>query len=514
MLTRLRVNGFKNLVDVDVRFGPFTCIAGPNGAGKSNLFDAIRFLSSLASKTLMESALSVRNEEARNADIRSIFHRVHGHSSNRMSFEAEMIVPQEAVDDLGQPGKATANFLRYTLELEYRKNTDDLPSPKGPIEILKEELVHIPLGQAGNNLPFQHSAKKWRNSALKIKHRTGSFISTVGDGENRIINLHQDGGSRGPAKSNPATQPRTVLSVANAAESPTVLCAKREMESWKLLQLEPSDLRKPDDINSSFHLETTGLHLPATLYHLAKGWSADSEHGKSGDPEHAYCQIANRLNELIDDVHEVLVDRDDKRELLTLMVKGKDGTPFAARSLSDGTLRFLALAVLEMDPKAQGVICLEEPENGIHPERIPAMLDLLRDIATDTDEPVDGTNPLRQIIVNTHSPAVVLTVPDDTLLVVEAKEDVRGESRFTKAVFGYLAGTWREEADGPKWVIPKGRLLSYLNPVSPGDEGLNRFYEQVGRNTVSAKTKPRPRIADRQDFQRFLPFVDREINDG
>jgi hypothetical protein len=28
MLTRLKVNGFQNLVDVDVRFGPFNCIAG------------------------------------------------------------------------------------------------------------------------------------------------------------------------------------------------------------------------------------------------------------------------------------------------------------------------------------------------------------------------------------------------------------------------------------------------------------------------------------------------------
>ena len=44
MLTRLRVKGFKNLMDVDVRFYQFTCIAGPNGAGKSNLFDAITFL--------------------------------------------------------------------------------------------------------------------------------------------------------------------------------------------------------------------------------------------------------------------------------------------------------------------------------------------------------------------------------------------------------------------------------------------------------------------------------------
>lgn len=41
LLTRLSVNGFKNLIDVDLYFGHFTCIAGANGVGKSNLFDAI-----------------------------------------------------------------------------------------------------------------------------------------------------------------------------------------------------------------------------------------------------------------------------------------------------------------------------------------------------------------------------------------------------------------------------------------------------------------------------------------
>lgn len=35
-----------------------------------------------------------------------------------------------------------------------------------------------------------------------------------------------------------------------AAESPTVLCARREMESWRILQLEPSALREPDEINA------------------------------------------------------------------------------------------------------------------------------------------------------------------------------------------------------------------------------------------------------------------------
>ncbi len=62
MITRMKISGFKNLVDLDIRFGPFTCVAGANGVGKSNLFDAIIFLSALAEKTLIEAAMSVRGE--------------------------------------------------------------------------------------------------------------------------------------------------------------------------------------------------------------------------------------------------------------------------------------------------------------------------------------------------------------------------------------------------------------------------------------------------------------------
>ena len=76
MLTRLVVAGFKNLVDVDLSFGPFTCIAGTNGVGKSNLLDAIGFLSALADGPLIDAALSVRDAGAKTGDIRGLFHHV------------------------------------------------------------------------------------------------------------------------------------------------------------------------------------------------------------------------------------------------------------------------------------------------------------------------------------------------------------------------------------------------------------------------------------------------------
>ncbi len=112
MLTRLKVSGFKNLVNVGVRFGPFTCIAGANAVGKSNLFDAIRFLSTIADLPLLEAALAVRDEGGRSSDLRGIFHRAGERTADRMSFEAEMIVPATGRDDLGQQARASINFLR------------------------------------------------------------------------------------------------------------------------------------------------------------------------------------------------------------------------------------------------------------------------------------------------------------------------------------------------------------------------------------------------------------------
>jgi predicted ATPase len=502
MITRLKVNGFKNLMNIDVRFGPFTCIAGPNAAGKSNLFDAIRFLSASAGKTLIEAAMLVRNETARTWDVRTLFHRAGEKTSDRMEFEVEMIVPHSALDDLGQLANATANFLRYSLELRLRDRQLAENGFIGPLEIIKEELLHIHLSEAKRNIPFFHSPK-WRESALKVARRAAPFISTSGEDGSRIINLHQDGGGRGRAVSNPASQPRTMLSVANAAESPTALCARREMESWQLLQLEPSALREPDDVSAPYHLDPNGRHLPATLYHLA---NASNNENQAADPAQMYCQVANRLSELISDVRAVRIDRDEKREILTLEVEGKDGTSYPARSLSDGTLRFLALTVMELDPSARGVICLEEPENGIHPERIPSMLQLLQDIAIDPGMPINDDNPLRQVIVNTHSPSVVLEVPEDSLLVAGTKEYFDSTRSMQKASFGYLPNTWRVAVSDPQQTIQKGRLLSYLNPILARDSISESLPTAVGTRGIKQKAAKPRRVADREDLQPFLPF--------
>ena len=222
MLTRLRVSGFKNLVDVDLRLGPFTCVIGPNGAGKSNLFDAIRFLGALANHTLMEAATDVRDQRNGTALVRDLFHRVGDRYADRMTFVADMIVPGHAIDDLGQEVRASTTFLRYSIELAYRDPGDLLG--RGALAIVKEELAHISKRDAPGQLLFPHSAGQWRNSVVTGTRAAPYFISTEADADNRVIKLHHDVGSSGRPLRWPASElPRTVLSAANAAESPTVM---------------------------------------------------------------------------------------------------------------------------------------------------------------------------------------------------------------------------------------------------------------------------------------------------
>jgi len=506
MLTRLKVSGFKNLVDVDVRFGPFTCIAGANGVGKSNLFDAIHFLSVLADKPLVEAAKSIRDEQGRTTDVRSLFHRVGDVNDGQMTFDAEMIIPKEGSDDLGQSAKATTTFVRYRLVLGFRPE-EETASPGG-LELLREELSPIKIGDAPKVLLFGPS-ETWKRSVFTSKGRAAHFISTEGEGDSRIIKLHQDnqdskGGGRAIERL-AAKLPRTVLSSVTAAESPTALLVRREMQSWRLLQLEPSALRKPDDFSNPTRLGMDGSHLPAALHKLAE--NAKRSNG-SDDSVDVYGRMAMRLADLIEDVREVQVDRDEKRELYTVQVKARDGTSHPAKALSDGTLRFLALAVLEMDPETQGLLCLEEPENGIHPHRIRAMLNLLQDIAVDCGKSIGPDNPLRQVIVNTHSPVVVAEVPEESLLLAQLMDTVSdGKQHFESVRFSCLPETWREQKTvvGEKApVVSVGDVVNLLSPVARSLDKVPSWELKSAVKVAARGARRERRVVDRPDVEAWL----------
>lgn len=86
------------------------------------------------------------------------------------------------------------------------------------------------------------------------------------------------------------------------------------------------------------------------------------------------------------------------------------GSPVPATRLSDGTIRFLALLAILLNPDAPPLICLEEPELGLHPDALALLAELLVDASTRT-----------QLIVTTHSDVLVSALTDhlESIVVTE-----------------------------------------------------------------------------------------------
>ncbi len=415
MLVALSVKNFKSIKNARVRFGPFTCFVGHNGVGKSNMFDAIYLLSQLAEHDISEAAAKVRHTAAGGySPLDLVFGR---DPSRSIELSADIIVPTSVMDDFDQPAKPSTTLLRYVLKLRYAEESDRLV-------LQYESLTHVKLGDFKEFVGFSASPD-FKSSVALGARRGGPLISTRDD---RIM-LHGDGGSRGrPAPV--GRSPLTVVGGTNTSDYPTVLAAKREMSSWRVLHLEPSSMRSPDARwVQPRHVSASGGRIPATLHRLV-----------TQDPR-ARGEILYRLRQLNSDIEDLDVFVDDAGDQFALRARIK-GIPnwLYARSLSDGTLRYIALALMLIDVGDRSVLCIEEPENGVHPSRMPNFVEMLRDYAVDTHEPVADDNPLRQVIINSHSPEVARQLSfDDIVFVQRALTSDRGPI----SVFRPIADTWR-----------------------------------------------------------------------
>jgi predicted ATPase len=85
--------------------------------------------------------------------------------------------------------------------------------------------------------------------------------------------------------------------------------------------------------------------------------------------------------------------------------EGRVLTP--AVRLSDGTLKYLCLLAILLNPNAPPLVCIEEPEIGLHPDVLPGLADLL----------VEASNRM-QLIVTTHSDILVDALSDDPETII------------------------------------------------------------------------------------------------
>jgi predicted ATPase len=117
---------------------------------------------------------------------------------------------------------------------------------------------------------------------------------------------------------------------------------------------------------------------------------------------------------------------------LQVMIEEENGREIPASRLSDGTLRYLCLLAILLDPSPPPLVVIEEPELGLHPDLIPKMADLL----------VEASERM-QLVVTTHSRMLIDALGDEPENVVVCSRE-NGESRM-KRLNAEDLGEWLEK---------------------------------------------------------------------
>lgn len=414
MLTRIEIHGFKTFENFYLDLRPFSAVVGPNASGKSNLFDALKFLSSLAQHDVRTAMQNLRGEPQEL--FRQTTHRQH----NEMNFAVEVLLDSKGVDAFGTQYEIKGQRLRYEVGLAIKYDTSN--APKG---IFVSHESCRPLTKGDDSARFLGSSK------ISYTRRSQPFINMreQQEGDLKAFEIRQDGpaGETGATKrGRPVTLPaaeasRTALSTITTAEFPHLYALRDLFSNIRFLEINPQAARQPSDRFEAKSLKPDASNLAAVLARLKDETKSENR------PDGVIADISADLSYLIPSVQSVSVFDSPLAREYSFGVSTAENLNFSSRVISDGTLRLLSLLTLLDDPTRKGILCFEEPENGVHEGRIPLLIELLRDSATVM--PIQEVTPLFQILVNTHSPAVMESLLDSEIIAADSVNIINPEDK-------------------------------------------------------------------------------------
>ena len=395
MITYIYIDGFKAFREFEIYLTPLTVVAGTNASGKSNLFDAFSFLSSLASgKSLSE----VMNGKRGEGD--ELFTQYHdGTRATEMTFKVDLLLNREYHDEFQQKGKLGINRLRY--ELTIRRKEDVIGTQRFSIvneylrPILRKDdiwLDSLPAKTVEGLLPVER--KQQRIPFIQTKMVDGSLTGEV------LIeysgNLSKKEKAQPMKKSVDFSEAqRTLLSRYQDTDYLHASAARQEMSQWMFMHLSPEVMRMPSNKSDrTLWLMPNGGNLAAAVNALKQ------------EDSYLLRVLERRINQLLPNFVGIDIADDKENNQFLLRLKDANGRWYSSRVLSEGTLRILTLCVMLLDENHRGVLCFEEPENGVHPQRIKDIAQIVAELGSKLSE--GGS--LRQVIVNTHSPLFVRSV--------------------------------------------------------------------------------------------------------
>jgi predicted ATPase len=378
-----RVQNFRTLKDVTVgklsnqqqseALGPFTVVIGRNGAGKSSLFDAFGFIA---------DCLASDVEKACDKNQRGGFERLRTNGTqDPIEFE---IYYRE--DDAQRP-------ITYQLALDL----DRSGRPYVKSETLKQRRHGMKSGQP---YPF-----------LKLKNGKGA----VWAGEDAVEDKAKNAGQESDQKiSIELTDQRQlgIETLGTLKEHPRIKRFRDFLKGWFLSYFAPDAARSIPSAGPQRYLSPRGDNIGNVVQFFER------------ENKEAFKSILKRIAEKIPGIKDISTEVTSDKRVVLRFNDGAFRDPFFAQQMSDGTLKMFAYLLLLEDPKPPPLICIEEPENGLHHKLLESLAHEMRSRANQGD---DGP----QIFVTTHQPYFVNGLNPTEVWVIEKGKD--GFSRLQRA---------------------------------------------------------------------------------
>lgn len=355
MFDYIKIEGFRSLKLVELNLCPLTVLIGPNGSGKSNFLDLLSLIGEGATGGLGEG-----------------------------------IAKRGGFDNIafkGQPGDVFTEF-HYKPEGVFQEE-------KAPV-YFKVKLKKV---GSGARIWFEQVSKApaYHPTSLTLMHRDkdGCMFRSIKTGLKE--ELEEEG------KALESDSEFAIFQVKDQDKYPTPYKLLRQLQDWTFYRdidvgIE-APIRQPGLVRPTVRLASSGANLASVLYSIQQQHPA------------TWKEIEELLETVYPEFHSITFPPEggDGKVVLRWWERPyeREGG-FSASLLSDGTLKLLCLIAILKSPDPPPLICIDEPELGLHPDWIKVVAELLQSAATRT-----------QLVVATHSPQLVSKLSPEYIIVTD-----------------------------------------------------------------------------------------------
>ncbi|MDE5790992.1 MAG: ATP-binding protein [Muribaculaceae bacterium] len=370
MITEISLYNWKSFDSAVLFIDQITFLIGTNSSGKSNLVDALSFLSRLTTgEKLSETCKSIRG------GIDQIIRRGCKDASIAINF------------------KGNNNEYRYSIAFSVNKS--EAYVNKESLEIYSSENLWKPLfttdklssGDVSENIKVYF--EKDRSGTKEISLRRDITVLSQVQGQN-VLKAIKDG-------------------------------AKVAIDTMALIYVvDPTPARMRDFVGLSETLKNDGSNVAGVISAMPDEEAKAFEKRLTG--------YVSKLPEK--DIRKIWTERVGRfKDTAMLYCRedwgGEDPMEIDARSMSDGTLRFIAIIVALLTRPADSLVVIEEIDNGLHPSRTGELVYALLEIAASRDF---------DVLCTTHNPVLIDALGNDVLQSVScvSREGSKGSSTISR----------------------------------------------------------------------------------